>query len=506
MRRLKLLCTSILAACILSGTVPCAVYAEPATIPTMSSSTQTTTQASTQKELPTVKAAPIPTSAATQASTQTAQTATTGGGNTVILQPAVDKPELSLAEQRRWTPDTSNGRKKDFLVNISSETNRIEVFYTAGKQTPQLQFVSPTGKYTHVAGKDEVSADNTFKFITRSNLTIPGYDNMRYMVIYIKNTPDPGKWTLKVSVPDELTEIACVTTDAPDGWEDFNSDMRCKPTDVWFWFADMTKSDYRQDPVAAFNEMWAGDNQLGDVDNITTSEPTKKDYSGLIITTVILISVIIICLVIYKVFSQKKTEEADRKDKRQKIVDKENHKVQKKKQKEEAELSTYLDQYSKDYDDDDFAEYFKDTGSDNGMDNSMQTTDSDNRNDNTGQTGEESTAKVRTASSGAGEKSTARAEGSTVQGTARVAVSGAGNDSINSSGSGNVGKPVIPNINVVSPTGKPAAVDTVTVNKPAIPKLPDIPDINATGRTNTGGANAGKPAIPNITLGKSSTN
>ena len=174
------------------------------------------------------------TSSLTKSSSSASSSNTTATTSKMLIQKASGTSSLSIEEARQWKPDTQTSRQKEFIVNITSGTNRIEVFYTAGKNTPRLQFTSTSGKNIYTSQKDEMSADNNFKFITRPNLPVEGFDNMRYMVIYISNTSDPGKWHLKVTLPDNLMEIACVTTEVPDGWETFNSDMRCLATDLWF--------------------------------------------------------------------------------------------------------------------------------------------------------------------------------------------------------------------------------------------------------------------------------
>lgn len=299
------------------------------------------------------------TSSATKSSSSTSSN-TTATTSKMIIQKASESQSLTVEEARQWKPDTQTSRQKEFIVNITSGTNRIEVFYTAGKNTPRLQFTSTSGKNIYTSQKDEMSADNNFKFITRANLPVEGFDNMRYMVIYISNTRDPGKWHLKVTLPDNLTEIACVTTEVPDGWETFNSDMRCLATDLWFWYCDSSKSEYKDDPIKSFNKMWVADGKLADVDNITAEVPEPEDNTAKIAMFAFVIFVFAAVGIGAMVYLRKRNDVERLKQKKRKIAEHENNKVKKRKGRENDELDKLLDDYSSDYvDDDEYADYFK---------------------------------------------------------------------------------------------------------------------------------------------------
>ena len=315
--------------------------------------------------LSTVSSTSTNTSSSTTAGTKSSSSSTSSSNITattskMIIQKASGSQSLSLEEARQWKPETQTSRQKEFIVNITSGTNRIEVFYTAGKNTPRLQFTSTSGKNVYVSQKDEMSKDNNFKFITRANLPVEGFDNMRYMVIYISNTSDPGKWHLKVTLPDDLTEIACVTTEVPEGWENFNSDMRCLANDLWFWYCDSSKSEYKDDPIGAFNKMWAPNKKLADVDNLVAEEPEPEDNTTKIILLTFALFLTIAAVIGIMIYMRYKNADKQLKLKREKIVERENQKVKRKKSRENDELDKILDDFSSDYiDDDEYLDYFK---------------------------------------------------------------------------------------------------------------------------------------------------
>ena len=300
------------------------------------------------------------TSSSSKTSSSTSSSNTIATTSKMIIQKASGSQSLSLEEARQWKPETQTSRQKEFIVNVTSGTNRIEVFYTAGKNTPRLQFTSTSGKNIYTSQKDEMSADNNFKFITRANLSVEGFDNMRYMVIYISNTSDPGKWHLKVTLPDTLTEIACVTTDVPDGWETFNSDMRCLATDLWFWYCDSSKSEYKDDPIKAFNKMWVADGKLADVDNISSEEPEPEDNTAKIMMFAFVIFIFAVAGMGTMIYLRKKNDIERIKQKKREIAERENDKLKRKKGRENDILDKVLDDYSSDYvDEDEYADYFK---------------------------------------------------------------------------------------------------------------------------------------------------
>lgn len=300
------------------------------------------------------------TSSSTKSSSSASSSNATATTSKMLIQKASGSQSLSIEEARQWKLDTQTSRQKEFIVNITSGTNRIEVFYTAGKNTPRLQFTSTSGKNIYTSQKDEMSADNNFKFITRPNLPVEGFDNMRYMVIYISNTSDPGKWHLKVTLPDNLMEIACVTTEVPDGWETFNSDMRCLATDLWFWYCDSSKSEYKDDPIKAFNKMWVADGKLADVDNITAETPEPEDNTAKIVMFAFVIFIFAAAGIGTMIYLRKKNDIERIKQKKREIAERENDKVKRKKGRENDMLDKVLDDYSSDYvDEDEYADYFK---------------------------------------------------------------------------------------------------------------------------------------------------
>lgn len=270
-----------------------------------------------------------------------------------ILQPVSEAPIQSTEEQTRWEPLDSENKTQQFLTPVPSTTTRYEIFYTAGTEIPTVKFTSATGKYNLVAGQDVVTdGEKAFKFITRTNMTIDGHDDFRFMTIYIDNTDDPGKWLMEVTAPSSVVEVVAVASAVPDDWESVNSDSVTKPYGIIFWYVDSKRSQYRDTPVSIINELISAKASSAAVDNIQKTDPEEPDYSKAyaLVTILIILAVIGVSVLLLMKANKKKT--AAYRAKREAIVKKENAKVMKKKSKENDELDDFLDDFSDEYIDD----------------------------------------------------------------------------------------------------------------------------------------------------------
>lgn len=318
------------------------VHADPTTAATKGSSISASTSAN--------PAMPV---------TGTSNTSVTQGNgnnrNTMETKNPVEVETYPLTNDiQQWKPTTTTNRTGEFTLQVSSGITRLEVFYTASTQIPTLTFTSTSGIYTYTSGKDE-KTENGFKFITRKGL-MTSNDNIRYMTIYIANTTDPGRWKLKIDVPDSLTEIACITTKVPDGWEGTTGDMLCQGTGVVFYYVDSVKSELKDDPMGSFNKLWAATEQLGANDTIEEAPEEVKDNSGMVKFIASMIILLALLSLISAMKARKKQNEKYR-QKRQNIVKKENSKFKKQKSKESNELDQILSKYDADYEDEQYNEY-----------------------------------------------------------------------------------------------------------------------------------------------------
>jgi hypothetical protein len=248
---------------------------------------------------------------------------------------------------------------------------RIEIFYTAGTSEPTLEFTDTSEKNKYTTAKNVPALDSDFQFLTKRLGAVKGYDSqgnavafddMRLMVIYIAYPNDPGTWTLKVTMPDYMNELICVPTEVPEGWQGWTSDMKCLPTDLWFWYIG-EKSQYYDDPFSAINQMWVADEELSGVDKMVSEEPeTEVDVKG-IVKMIVSLAFIVMLSVGFLLFLRKRNKDEEKRKKRQMIVDKENSKVKRRKAKENVELDKVLDDYSSEYiDSDEYSDYFNSVG------------------------------------------------------------------------------------------------------------------------------------------------
>lgn len=266
------------------------------------------------------------------------------------LQQVQEAPEPSKEESTRWSPSDQNNKTQKFMIMVPSSTVRYEIFYSAGTEIPNITFVSTTAKYNLVAGQDiRPNGDDTFTFITKSNMTIEGHDDFRYMTVYISDNTDPGKWLMTVTAPSSVSEVIAVSSAVPDNWDTLSSDTITKPYGVIFWYIDEKKSKYRETPIATINELIQAKSSLQDVDKTQDTEIPEPDYTGVYILIAIIAVAVVIGLAVFFILRSRKKQAAEYRAKREEIVRKENDKVRKKKSKENDELDDYLDDFSDEY-------------------------------------------------------------------------------------------------------------------------------------------------------------
>lgn len=285
------------------------------------------------------------------------------------LEPSATGSTGTEVENTRlvFEPDEVMGRYRDFSVNVSPELTRFEIFYTASV-TPAVTLTPATNKSTKYVLLDNLEyrfPDSPFEIITKPNIRVEGYDDIRYMVIYIKYTSDPGKWNLHVDFPDDTTEfVLCKTinNDWPEDWEELRSDVKTD-VQVLSWYIDPT-SHYADNIIENINGMISRDYTLADVDTMISEEPVKENNLEKILLLGIILFFIVAAVVGIMIFMSRKKKEEELRQKRANIVAKANAKVRKKKAKEEDELEKVLDDFSDEYiDEDEFSDYFDSTPS-----------------------------------------------------------------------------------------------------------------------------------------------
>lgn len=279
------------------------------------------------------------------------------------LQSSSGSSESSTEETTRWSPEDPDNKTQQFLIAVPTGTVRYEFIYSAGSETPSISFLSTTAKTgeEYIAGNDvKNDGEDGFKFVTKTGLTIDGHDDFRYMVVYISNTDDPGRWTMTVSVPSAMTEVIAVSSEVPEDWENLSSDTITKPYGVIFWYIDATRSKYKDTPIATINELISAKTSLSNNDLIKSTEPVEEEINYVVLFTMlgIFVAIIVAVVVTLIILKRKKKNNEEYRSKREAIVRKENDKVRRKKASENDELDEMLNDYSDEYiDDDDLSAY-----------------------------------------------------------------------------------------------------------------------------------------------------
>ena len=267
-------------------------------------------------------------------------------------EPTVEQDPIELTH---WIPDDT--RQLTMTLDIPPSTTRFEVFYTATSAKPVIEFTSATDANTVYSTEQDVYREDGFCFVTRDNLRIHGYDDFRYMAIYISDTPDPGKWTMTVTVPKDTTETFMVSTDIYSNWKDMPEEFRTPSVGILFWYIDDLKSLYKDNPINTINRLIIADD-IPEANRLQPVAPEVEDHTNQIILLGVLAFLIIAGLITFLVIHSKREKKAKEKERRQAIVDKENEKLQRRKDKDNAELDKVLDDLSDEYIDDDFSDYF----------------------------------------------------------------------------------------------------------------------------------------------------
>ena len=200
--------------------------------------------------------------------------------------------------------------------------------------------------------------------MTRSGLKVEGYDNLRYMAVYISNTPDPGKWTMSIYAPDAVTELFMVSTDIYAGWQSLVQDYKMPPLGLIFWYVD-DKSVYRDTPVDMINTVII-DEPIPEVNHVSDITPEEPDQTPKLMMMCIVLTVILLAFIGFIAYHTQKAKQEREKERRQAIVNRENDKLQRKKAQINAELDRVLDDFGDDYiDDDEFGSYLEDESTSN---------------------------------------------------------------------------------------------------------------------------------------------
>ena len=236
--------------------------------------------------------------------------ATCNGSDLSTGIPDLDRySNVPESENTRWRiPDEDeNSFSKSFDAYISSGTIRLEVFYTADADAPEIKFLSSGGNEYSLAEGSKTLGKTIF--LVRDGYSVAGFPDIRYSVIYISNAEDPGTWGIDIKLNRRMREFALLTTELPDKWENLDTDYKTQPMELLLWYlaedkVDCTRaSSYTPDDLI---KILSKDTSIPSTNEIdTTNEvplaPSKDPLSGFFMTfTIMVIAGIILIVFITK--------------------------------------------------------------------------------------------------------------------------------------------------------------------------------------------------------------
>ncbi|MBO4847131.1 MAG: hypothetical protein J5525_12675 [Lachnospiraceae bacterium] len=250
-----------------------------------------------------------------------------------------------------WDVKQLGSRKTSFTLNIEANNPvKLEVFYTAGKNAPQVSLVSPNKRIYSNKGNEE---GTELKVINRKNLEVKDFPDLRYDIIYIYTTSEKyaGKWQIAYSIDNDVYETILVNAAADSGWENFVEEYKTPVKFFILWYFDNEKSHYTATNlvpiVQAESQPVANNLQAAKPDEVE-----KKNLDTPVIIGIMFLIIAAFGLCIYLFF--KINEDKQKQGKYR--IEKANKKIRARRKKENNQLDKYLTKYDDDYSDDEYYE------------------------------------------------------------------------------------------------------------------------------------------------------
>ena len=264
-----------------------------------------------------------------------------------------------------WKPEADANGNRVYTMRLYMEAQKpvkLELFYNASDKAPTLNFLSPSNKIYIGSTQEEDT-----KIEIRSGLTIEGYEDILYDVVYIYTTNhyNDGYWKTTLSIPADNNLTFVTNATVVSGWEDFKLDYKTPNKSLLVWYLDSV-SPYTFEDIA---DIIKGEDAplINSIENYEVKDETVKPnpYIGLIALVCIGIAACI-GIVIFIGYKLKGTT-SDKKEHLKRIA---NKKFNKRKKKENEELGSVLKKYDDEYSDEEYTEYIKqlDSGKNVSMD------------------------------------------------------------------------------------------------------------------------------------------
>lgn len=222
--------------------------------------------------------------------------------------------DVSEEENTRWRipDDSESSYNRRFEAYISSGTIRLEVFYTAGADSPEIVFTSSGGNHYSMTEGSKNLGRTVFK--VKNGYSVKDFPDMKYSIIYISNAEDPGKWDISIRLNNGIKEFAMLTTEIPTGWELLDTDYKTQPKELLLWYLAESGVDITKPSTHSIEDMvqiLSKDTEIPSTNDINSTEVKKQTETSnplssffLVLIMAIILGVVSIALILKKIREQ----------------------------------------------------------------------------------------------------------------------------------------------------------------------------------------------------------
>lgn len=272
---------------------------------------------------------------------------------TELIKSAAEQQQgtKKTASQTRWNrnPEETSVTRQTY---IGSGTTKIEIFYSSSVDSPQILLQAPSKKIYHPGA---TTAYEDTLIVYRKGYVVADYPDIKYDILYISESQDPGMWDIAFTVEDKIDEFMVITARVADDWENFHTDYKTAPTDIIIWEMSQT-SHYTANDITSI----VAKDDVIPTNHITETVVIETKSSSPIILTVIGVIILVIIGTAVALVSVHRAGKVKNKEKSDAIKNA-NKRLRLKKKKENEMLDKVLEALEYQYSDDDYFFSFADT-------------------------------------------------------------------------------------------------------------------------------------------------
>lgn len=248
------------------------------------------------------------------------------------------------ASQTKWNrqmDETSVTRE----TYVGSGTTKIEIFYSSSSESPQLLLQAPSKKIYHPGA---TTAYEDTLIIYRKGYVVKEYPDIKYDILYISESQDPGMWNIAFTVDEDIDEFVVVTARVADDWQNFHTDYKTAPTDIIIWEMSQT-SHYTANDITSI----VAKDEVIPTNHITETVIIETESASPIIFAVIGLIILVIAGTVIAILSVNRAGKAKSREKSNAIKNA-NNRLKLKRKKENESLDKILESYQSQYSDDEY--------------------------------------------------------------------------------------------------------------------------------------------------------